>query len=356
MADNKMNPFERTSRLYAKYQMLLGQDNVEVARKTLEEKITCEVCRIFYLNQDFLAYSEEDEGHRKKKENSQFSLEIFEKIQECLKYFNKQVIERKERGDGLAGIGEEFTKYVTSSVSRRLKVLKAQKSITDNSMVDIPREKIEIINKFKREDSIFSRLVKNKELRIAQIKKKLGIPDDVFETLYPYIVNSTLSLEDSVGSDENNTPLKDLIEDYSFVEDTIERVQNKQELDVLFVSIQKLWVKNKDRDGLLSDILTADILRTMFGSAHGLETNMMEPHKIYDNLDVFKRFSFFNQEMIQRYFYESSYTLPNQIELGEMHGGLTKSAISKKLSRFYENLRNMMPEDNSNEMRGCIKI
>lgn len=349
MAGDNMHPtFERTSRLYAKYQILLGQENVEVARKTLEEKIICEVCRIFYLDQDFLTYSEEDEGHRKKKENSHFSLEIFEKIQECLTYFNKQVVERRTQGGTLAGIGEEFTRYVTSSINKKLKVLKAQKSITDNSMMDIPREKIKIINKIKREGGGFSSEVKNKEMRIAQIKEKLGIPDDVFKTLYPYVVNSTLSLEEFVGSDEKSTPLKDLIEGYSFIEDTIEQIQNKQDLDVLFGLMQKLWEKSKDKEGLLSDILTMDILRTMFGSVHGLETNMMEPHRIYGNLDIFNRFSFFNQEMIQRYFHDSSYILPNQIELGQRYGGLSKSAVSKKLSRFYENVRKMM-ECNSKE-------
>ena len=56
-------------------------------------------------------------------------------------------------------------------------------------------------------------------------------------------------------------------------------------------------------------------------------------------MDVFESFHFINQEMLRKYFQDSTYKLPTQTEIGLAHGGMSKSGVSKKLKRFYADLK-----------------
>ena len=43
--------------------------------------------------------------------------------------------------------------------------------------------------------------------------------------------------------------------------------------------------------------------------------------------------------MLTKYFKEPNYKLPTLTEIGLSHGGISKSGVSKKLKRFYAELK-----------------
>ena len=339
MPNSANNHFDCICRLYSEYQALLDKENEEIQRQTLKEKIIIQVCQIFYLDEQCNSILDEDEGHNVKKENKKYSDKIFEVTIECFKNFEKQFYCDKALGNLASKTGVDFARYVLSAVNKKLRYLKAHEGINEANQMKIPREKLDLIRKIKKEDEHLSSLIKNKARRAEQIKKLLGLDDNEFELLYNRAMNKTLSLDNCCGGEDDEAPFVDSVQDESFdVEEAfVDGMVARDALISILSKIQQHWEKKRDKS--LSDILTVYILQTMFDETSSTVASTSNNSVVYANIDILQKFSFLNREMVHKFFYDTTYSLPNQMEIGAMHGGLTKSAVSKKLSRFLEVLQ-----------------
>lgn len=343
MTVNEQKHFENIARLYSEYQCLFGRENVEVVRQTLKDKIVIEVCKIFYLDEKGYSVLDDQSGNIAKKENKEYSEEIFITTYECFKYFENK---KNDLEEATSESGMEFAKYVYYSVDKKLKYLKGKNSILNDNKIKIPREKLNLISKIRREDSNLSVLINDKEKRLEMIKKLLDLGDDDFKELYFFATNKTKSLDETCENDDSETSVGDFIEGRSIniegrsinIEESVaEGLIGRENLIKLMSCIQQQWEKKKDL--ILSDLLTVYILENMFGNVSELVEKDKQESVLYDNMDIFEMYSFLNREMVDKFFHDTSYKLPSQIEIGTMHGGVHKSTISKKLSRFFEQLK-----------------
>lgn len=306
---------------FSKYCGLLGKPNVETELQTLREKILISVCKIFYLDENGFSIRSDEKNHQKKKENQEYSDEIVSKTLECLKYVCKQENPAEK----------DFAKYVISSVKKRLNFLKSHDAIKEsNSSLEIPRDKIDLIRKIKKENQNL-RFIKNENAKLERIRLNLGISGNDFKILWPLANGQKISLDKPLDSKKSENDKKSLGETQKSPFVSGEKLlEQKEKLNKIFELIEKEWKKNGDSDGSLSDALTADILKNLFA-----------PDSKFDNEDLpaFENYSFFNQEIVHNFFADISYNLPTQTEIGEKHGGKGKSAISKSLKRFYEKLQ-----------------
>lgn len=339
MTDSAKNHFDCICKLYSEYQELLDKENVEIQRQTLKEKIIIQVCQIFYLDEQCNSILDEDEGHNVKKENKKYSDEIFLVTLECFKNFEKQFHCDRALGNHTSKTGKDFARYVLSSVKRKLNYLKAHEGINEANQMKIPREKLDLVRKIKKEDEHLSSLIKNKERRAEQIKKLLTLDDSEFELLYNCAMNKTQSLDSCYSEESDEISLMDFVKDESLdIEGAIvEGIEARKTLTSILSQMQQHWEKKRDK--ALSDILTVHILQTMFDKTPSTVASTSKNSIAYANIDILQKFSFLNREMVNSFFNDTTYSLPNQVEIGAMHGGLTKSAISKKLSRFLESLQ-----------------
>lgn len=333
--------YEKINSLYSEYASLLGQENVETRLQTLKNDIVIEVCKVFYLNDKGLTYLENSESnaelkHQKKIENQKYSYEIYMKALECIKTFSKTkslepLSNDEEKIDNFSG-------YVISSVNRRLNFLKAQDTIKDkNSGVKISREKILLVRRLKNEDMQLKRLgITNREKREAKLMKLFKLTEEEFKDLMSLALGEATSLDATVSDDEDSKTLGDFQE--SGLPSAEQLVENKEVLENTLNIIQNEWEQMDDTDRVLADALTADILGIMFGSG-SVEEGTKHDTITYENLDIIEKYTFFNQDIVHKFFTDPTYKLPTQSEIGMMHGGMTKGGISKKLSRFYEKLK-----------------
>lgn len=329
MENTENNHFNKINNFYAKYISLLGKDNVEVALKTLEEKIATEICKVFYLDSKGFAYLDDEERHEKKIQNKEYSYEIFMKSIECLKYYSRK--KNDETGN--------FASFTISSINKMLNSLKAQNTLEEkNSGVKIPREKNLLVRKIKNMDvQLLRDGIKNSRQREVVLQKKFDLTEKELNELMPLVRGEKISLNSVMSDDGERATLGDFQEsNFTLPSDLLE---SKESITEIFTLIQKEWEKSNDTDRLLSDILTADILGNMFDS-RSHDTGDYNANPDSESLDFLSSFSFFNQDMLTKFFTDFTYKLPTQTEIGQIHGGMTKSGISKKVSRFYEKVKN----------------
>lgn len=339
MRKQTVNHFDNVNSFYSEYYSLLNQKNVETALQTARDNIIKEVCCIFYLDDNYHTILDEAYNHTQKKENKEYSLEIFEITLACLKTFDKKDFSNDEADDERVAKKEKnFAKYVTSSINRKLKYLKAQTAIENNNAMKIPREKINLIRKIKTENEHLSRMITNPETRAEQIKMKLNISDDYFNILLPMALHTKVSLDSQISSEkeESKTLIDFIAAEFSTAEELLE---NKENFTEFLTLIQNEWEKKHDTEHVLSDALTVDILGKMFGTDSGELDSKIDTIDNNEYYLILKKYSCFNIDIITEYFTNPSYKLPNQTAIGQIHNGLTKAAISKKLSRFYDKIR-----------------
>lgn len=320
--DNKENShFDEINALYFEYASLKNKKNVENKLQALKSSIIVETCKMFHL--DTVGYHYKDINYQ------EYAEEIFIAVKDSLEYYKIKTIDR---------IDEGFAKYLITSVKKKVKFAAAQGAIEEKNTMDIPRDKILLLRRIKKEnDQLFRLGIKNQEKRFYQIQLNLGLSEVDCKELIPLALEESISLDKTIFKEEGGASLGSLIGTKDFSpQDMIEK---RDTLVSVMEAIQNSW---KDFDSetrsLLSDALTADILGTMFDSG-SLDSVSEEISSEYENMDVFESFHFINQEMLRKYFQNSTYKLPSQTEIGLTHGGMSKSGVSKKLKRFYASLK-----------------
>lgn len=86
------------------------------------------------------------------------------------------------------------------------------------------------------------------------------------------------------------------------------------------------WNKQKeDAKQLMSELLTIFVIEALSKKFISLEYTSLEPY------------SFINRKMLKIYYFNHDEEIPSQQAIGEKYG-LTKSGVSKKISRFFEKI------------------
>lgn len=320
--DNKENShFDEINTLYFEYASLKNKENVENKLQVLKSSIIVETCKMFHL--DRAGYHYKDINYQ------EYAEEIFVAVKDSLEYYKIKTVDK---------IDEGFAKYLITSVRKKVKFAAAQGAVEEKNTMDIPRDKILLLRRIKKEnDQLFRLGIKNQEKRFYQIQLNLGLSEKDCKELIPLALEESISLDKTISKEEDGASLGSLIGTKDFSpQDMIEK---RDALVSVMEAIQNSWIEfDPETRSLLSDALTADILGTMFDSG-ALDSVPEEISSEYENMDVFKSFHFINQEMLRKYFQDSTYKLPTQTEIGLAHGGMSKSGVSKKLKRFYADLK-----------------
>ena len=320
--DNKENShFDEINTLYFEYASLKNKENVENKLQVLKSSIIVETCKMFHL--DRAGY------HYKEINYQEYAEEIFVAVKDSLEYYKIKTVDKNDEG---------FAKYLITSVRKKVKFAAAQGAVEEKNTMDIPRDKILLLRRIKKEnDQLFRLGIKNQEKRFYQIQLNLGLSEKDCKELIPLALEESISLDKTISKEEDGASLGSLIGTKDFSpQDMIEK---RDALVSVMEAIQNSWIEfDPETRSLLSDALTADILGTMFDSG-ALDSVSEEISSEYENMDVFESFHFINQEMLRKYFQDSTYKLPTQTEIGLAHGGMSKSGVSKKLKRFYADLK-----------------
>lgn len=320
--DNKENShFDEINTLYFEYASLKNKENVENKLQVLKSSIIVETCKMFHL--DRAGYHYKDINYQ------EYAEEIFVAVKDSLEYYKIKTVDK---------IDEGFAKYLITSVRKKVKFAAAQGAVEEKNTMDIPRDKILLLRRIKIEnDQLFRLGIKNQEKRFYQIQLNLGLSEMDCKELIPLALEESISLDKTISKEEDGASLGSLIGTKDFSpQDMIEK---RDALVSVMEAIQNSWIEfEPETRSLLSDALTADILGTMFDSG-ALDSVSEEISSEYENMDVFESFHFVNQEMLRKYFQDSTYKLPTQTEIGLVHGGMSKSGVSKKLKRFYADLK-----------------
>ena len=320
--DNKENShFDEINTLYFEYASLKNKENVENKLQVLKSSIIVETCKMFHL--DRAGYHYKDINYQ------EYAEEIFVAVKDSLEYYKIKTADK---------IDEGFAKYLITSVKKKVKFAAAQGAVEEKNTMDIPRDKILLLRRIKKEnDQLFRLGIKNQEKRFYQIQLNLGLSEKDCKELIPLALEESISLDKTISKKEDGASLGSLIGTKDFSpQDMIEK---RDALVSVMEAIQNSWIDfDPETRSLLSDALTADILGTMFDSG-ALDSVPEEISSEYENMDVFESFHFINQEMLRKYFQDSTYKLPTQTEIGLAHGGMSKSGVSKKLKRFYADLK-----------------
>lgn len=308
--------FEKINVLYFEYVSLRDKDNIENKLQTIKEKIVIETWKMFY------GYWDQGINYQ------EYAEEMIKGINESLEYYRSQT-------SGTLDVG--FAKYLRASIKRKVRFSATREAVEEKNTMNIPREKTVIIRRIKKENENLLRLgIKNQEKRFAQIRCNLRLSDKDFKELCILALNEKVSLDKPVSNKEDSITLGDFIK--AEVRSPEDILENRETLIFILEKIQVTWHKVNDKERILSDALTADILGIMFGYGHS-EFSCVNSSEKYENIDVLLHYSFLNQDIIKKFFSDPTYKLPTQEEIGLMHGGMTKGGISKKLSRFYEKLK-----------------
>lgn len=321
--ENKENShFDEINALYFEYASLKHKKNVENKLQSLKTSIIVETCKMFHLDRA--------EYHYKDINYQEFAEEIFVAVKDSLEYYKIKTVDK---------IDEGFAKYLITSVKKKVKFAAAQEAVKEKHTMDIPRDKILLLRRIKKEnDQLFRLGIKNQEKRFIQIQRNLGLLDKDCKELIPLALNETVSLEKSIGNEDDGASIGDFISSKAF--SPYEIVEKRDMLVAIMKEIQKSWEDFEDPDArrLLTDALTSDILGIMFDTG-SIDSESGTISSDYENLDVFDNFSFINHQMLTKYFKEPNYKLPTLTEIGLSHGGISKSGVSKKLKRFYAELK-----------------
>lgn len=243
--DNKENSyFDEINALYFEYASLKHKENVENKLQSLKTSIIIETCKMFHL--DRAEYYYKDINYQ------EYAEEIFVAVKDSLEYYKIKTVDK---------IDEGFAKYLITSVKKKVKFAAAQGAVEEKNTMDIPRDKILLLRRIKKEnDQLFRLGIKNQEKRFSQIQRNLGLSDKDCKELIPLALNETVSLEKSIGNEDDGASIGDFISSKAF--SPYEIVEKRDVLVAIMKEIQKSWEDFEDPDArrLLTDALTSDIL------------------------------------------------------------------------------------------------
>lgn len=296
------NDFDKINSLYLDYLKALKQSNNEVLVLQIKEKI---VVAFWKTLQKASSITPEMIEHTDV---------LVQKIYYCM----------EEYADFENPFG--FSKYTYTSIKRALgaKVDTEQFEIKSGMHITDPenRKRKKIENAYKQFKTFSSN---DLNAFIEYATNHLGFEKtDVEEYLFP---KQSVSLFAQSRNDDDYC-IADKYVDTTKVIDNAEVIGSTEQLVDQFNSIDFLWLKQKeDARPLLSELITRELLADF-------KKNSVPSSFI----TILNKPKFICKEMIESFFRDVNYQLPTQQEIGQKYG-ITKSATSRKLTRFIEKLK-----------------
>ena len=297
------NDFAKAAKLFETYKEALSQENNDSLIEQTKDKIVIQFWRIIQKTRSISA---------EMKDHSDI---IVQKVIDCLSAYSEKV-------------PEEFCKLTYSSIIRRLKGnadTEAFESKSGMHITDPENRKRKRIEKAYKQFTTFKSA--DKESFIDYATSFLGFErEDLEEYLFPMQTVSLFAKSKSDSSDEYC--IADKFIDSTKAEDNADNLANVEQLQEHLKVIDNLWEKQKDDARLiLSELLTRELLADF-------KRNIASESLIA----VIAKQNFVCKEMLKAFFTDMNSKLPTQQEIGEKYG-ITKSAASKKLSRFIDKLK-----------------
>lgn len=224
----------------------------------------------------------------------------------------------------------DFAKYTFSSIKKTLISEANTNSFEEKSgmhISDFQNRKRQKIEKAYKQYMSFGKRSASQFIDYAV--NYLGFKkDDLVEYINP---KTTSSLFLTSSNDKNELLITDKMANPQTLR-VEKEFQTKSELTTFLAKTNSLWKKQKESaKPLFSELLTRDILNKL--SHNKLNLFATDKNEIKA---LFSKYEFLDKTMIQNYFLDINYKLPSQQNIANKYN-LTKSAISKKLSRFYKN-------------------
>ena len=225
-----------------------------------------------------------------------------------------------------------FAAYTTKSIKNKLTTNSIDSDFQDSTGgMHISENYKETQSKLKRLYKSFIALRKNNssenELNnsfIEYASKYLGIDKYiVVDFLYPKTATG-IEKNNSEGSSYDITDIFGGSTDYSPAQ-IYEQNENNNEI---LSKINNEWNKQKDDSKpLMSELLTLIVIEALNKKIINVEYTSFEPY------------AFINRKMLKVYYFNHDEEIPTQQVIGEKYG-LSKSGVSKKISRFFEKIIN----------------
>jgi len=237
-----------------------------------------------------------------------------------------------------------FCKYTYSSIVRALKSKADTAAFEEKVKMHVTSgedEKRKLINRNFKNYKTFNNGSAEDFINYAlkyldlEVKGKKLTRNDFEEYLFP---KTTCALYVK-GSEEDDSEV--CITDQYMDTDQSEleiKLENKENFVSKFIELNKHWSLQKESaKPLLSELITRDYLDNL--SKH--ESNISDTDR-EEFEKVLCSFDFICEEIVHSFFMDINYKIPTQQDIALKYG-LTKAGASKKLSRFYESIREKSP-------------
>ena len=297
------NDFVIAAELFITYKEALSQNNNDSLIEQTKSKI---VIQFYQIIQKSKSMSEE---------LKEYSDIIVQKVVTCLKTYSDKN-------------PDEFCKLTYSSIRKALKGKADTESFESKTGMHIPDPEN---RKRKRIEKAYKQFITfqstDKESFIEYAISYLGFErQDLEEYLFP---KHTVSLfaQSKIDSADEYCVADNYIDSTRLV-DNGEVIASTELLQAQLKAIDILWInQKKNAQPLLSELLTRELLSDIKNNT--ASDNMIE---------IFKQSKFICKEMVEAFFADKNYKLPSQQQIGQKYG-ITKSAASVKMTRFFEKLK-----------------
>lgn len=297
------NDFSKAEELFLTYKEALSQGNNDSLIEQTKDKIVIQFWRIIQKTKSI------------SEEMKEYSDLIVLKVIKCLtKYSDKTP--------------KEFCKLTYSSIMKRLRGEADTDSFESKSGMHIPYQEDQ---KRKRIEKAYKQYTTfksgDKASFIEYAISFLGFErKDLEEYLFPKQAFSIFAKSKSDSSDEYF--LADIFMDIIKSVDNTDFFVHMEQLQKQLQIIDNLWQKQKDdARPILSELLTRELLTDF------------KKNTVSDKLiETLNRPNFICKQMVESFFNDITFNLPTLQEIGQKYG-ITKSAASKKLTRFIEKLK-----------------
>ena len=288
------NIYTKINSLFQEYMLAAALENTENVRLSIEQKL---ISAVWESNSIYKEYS----------------VEVIEKVKESLVAFPKSEACRN---------GGQFSKYVCRAIANAINSDKEREVLErNNGGMHIPDNVLKEIRKIRNLRKNLQRFSPDVDISADMLVEKavatLGMDEKDVRSLLEIASSATTGLDTPINKESGSVSLKDVIPDEqpSFADGLI----RQDTLRSFFMLIDEHWKKKSDP--MLSELLTVFVLE-----------NCSDLEKEHLN------HAFFDRKILDAYFGDSDNELPEYQDIAEKYGQ-TKSAASKTLSRFWENIK-----------------
>lgn len=230
-----------------------------------------------------------------------------------------------------------FSSYTLAAIHNRLATCMQNMSFDENTKGMHVSDKYRIIqNKLRRLYKSFVSLRKSNDSEKELNDKFVEYASNYLEIDKQIVIdflNPKQSTQLEYSEDEEEAfDISDLLGGTD-IYSPISEIENREKNDIVFSQINKEWANQKeDSKPVMSELLTLVILDAI--DKGFIQTGNISKANLCNQL---KQYGFISKELITRYFSDNNIDLPTQQQIGDKYG-LSKSGVSKKLSRFFEKI------------------